>query len=95
MKTYLQFILSSVAERSLMGLAAVVLAVLALNAAALAATPVDIYQDMENGNAGDVLTAAIMNGSSHGGGGWSYPAAACGLRPPNTRTCRLPSSPAA
>ncbi len=37
-----------------------------------AATPVDIYQSMESGNAGDLLTSAIMNASSYGGGtGWS------------------------
>ena len=38
------------------------------------ATPVDIYQSMESGNAGDVLTPTIMNASSYGGGtGWSIP----------------------
>jgi CheY-like chemotaxis protein len=32
-----------------------------------AAVPVDIFQDMESGHDGDLLTAAIMNASSHGG----------------------------
>jgi len=37
-----------------------------------AATPVDIFQDMESGNGGDLLTPAIMDASSHGGGSaWS------------------------
>ena len=36
------------------------------------ATPVDVYQDMESGNNNDVLTATIMNASSHpSGSGWS------------------------
>jgi hypothetical protein len=38
---------------------------------ALAATPVDSYQDMESGANGDVLTPALMNASHHGGGTWS------------------------
>jgi hypothetical protein len=37
-----------------------------------AAVPVDIFQDMEAGNDGDLLTPAIMNASSHGAGStWS------------------------
>ena len=40
-------------------------------AAAFAATPVDIYQDMQSGANGDVLTPALMNASHHGGGKWS------------------------
>jgi hypothetical protein len=36
-----------------------------------AATPVDIYQDMESGNNGDVLTTSILNASGHGTGTWS------------------------
>ena len=47
-------------------------AMLALNVTAFAATPVDIFQDMESGKDGDLLTPAIMNASSHGGGSkWS------------------------
>ena len=42
-------------------------ALLALPSAVLAATPVDIFQDMESGQEGDLLTPAIMNASSHGG----------------------------
>ena len=40
-----------------------------------ATTPiaVDVYQDMESGNAGDVLTASVMNASSHGQQGWGVP----------------------
>jgi len=38
----------------------------------LGATPVDILQDMETGQDGELLTPAIMNASSHGGGStWS------------------------
>jgi hypothetical protein len=48
------------------------LLVLALGSNVPAATPVDIYQDMESGRDGQVLTPAIMNASSHGGGtGWT------------------------
>jgi hypothetical protein len=37
-----------------------------------AATPVDIYQDMESGKDGDLLTPAIMNAASHSAGStWS------------------------
>ena len=40
--------------------------------AAPGATPVDIFQDMESGHDGELLTPAIMNASSHGGGStWS------------------------
>jgi hypothetical protein len=47
-------------------------AILALHSAIFAATPADIFQDMESGNEGDLLTPAIMNASSHGGGSnWS------------------------
>ncbi len=45
---------------------------LALAPKLFAALPVDIFQDMENGKDGDLLTPAIMNASSHGGGSmWS------------------------
>ncbi len=36
-----------------------------------AATPVDIYQSMESGKDGDLLTPDIMNASSHGQTKWS------------------------
>ena len=42
-----------------MGFGIVLLAVLAFNSNVLAATPVDIYQDMESGNAGDLLTPPL------------------------------------
>jgi hypothetical protein len=35
------------------------------------AVTVDYYQDCENGNAGNLLTSTIMNGSGHGFGAWS------------------------
>jgi hypothetical protein len=35
-----------------------------------AATPVDIYQDMESGSSGDPLTSALMNASNYGSGSW-------------------------
>ena len=49
-----------------MRLWAMFFAVLAFNSDIFAATPVDIYQDMESGNDGDVLTPTMMNASSHG-----------------------------
>ena len=47
-------------KRSLLSLAILSLALLLLGSPALATTPiaVDIYQDMESGNTGDVLTAS-------------------------------------
>ncbi len=55
-----------------MTFAGMFLAVLLFGSNVRAATPiaVDIYQDMESGHDGDVLTATIMNGSNHGGGTW-------------------------
>ena len=49
------------------------LVALAPAASAFATTPiaVDMYQDMESGNAGDVLTTAIMNASAHPSSGWT------------------------
>jgi hypothetical protein len=41
---------------------------LALASTLFAAVPVDIFQDMESSHDGDLLTPAIMNASSHGGG---------------------------
>ena len=71
MKTSPRLNVSSVMKRSFVTFGAALLAVLAFNANALAATPVDIFQDMESGNNNDVLTAAIMNASSHGSSSWS------------------------
>ena len=62
--------LAAVITRRFMTFGAALLVVLILGANAFAATPVDIYQEMENGNSGDLLTAAIMNGSNHGDGTW-------------------------
>ena len=46
--------------------------VLASNSDVSAATPVDLYQDMESGNDGDLLTPTMMNAASHGTGAtWS------------------------
>src|ERR1035438_6650515 len=42
-----------------------------LTGSLFAATPVDLYQDMESGAIGDLLTAALMNASSHGKATWS------------------------
>ena len=46
-----------------------------MNSPVLAVTPiaVDVYQDMESGNVGEVLTPTIMNASSHGASGWTAP----------------------
>jgi hypothetical protein len=41
--------------------------VFAFASGVFAATPVDIFQDMESGTNGDLLTPAIMNASSRGG----------------------------
>jgi hypothetical protein len=58
--------LLSVAKRSGMGFGAAFLLMAAMSSSVLAATPVDVYQDMESGNSGDLLTPTIMNASSHG-----------------------------
>jgi hypothetical protein len=59
-------------KRSLLTFSSALVVVLALSSDLLAATPVDIFQDMESGNDGDLLTLAPMNASSHGGGStWS------------------------
>ncbi len=64
--------LLSVLKRSLLIFPIALVVVLALSSDLLAATPVDIFQDMENGKDGDLLTPALMNASSHGGGStWS------------------------
>lgn len=47
------------------------ISVLALSSPGFAALPVDIFQDMQSGQDGDLLTAAIMNGSSHGAAAWT------------------------
>ena len=46
---------------------ATVMTLLALTSEGFAALPVDIFQDMESGHDGDLLTPEIMNASSHGG----------------------------
>jgi hypothetical protein len=65
--------LSAAVKRLSLRLSILALALLLLGSTALATTPiaVDLYQDMESGNAGDVLTSTIMNASSHGTSGWS------------------------
>jgi hypothetical protein len=63
---------AAVMKSALVTLGAALLLACALDANVLAATPVDIYQDMENGNDGVVLAPAVMNASNHGGGkGWT------------------------
>ena len=55
-----------------MRLWAIFLSVLAFHSDILAATPVDIYEDMESGNNGDLLAPPIMNAASHDAGStWS------------------------
>ena len=72
MKTRPRSSLLSVVDRSFVRFGAVFIAVLAFEAGIFAATPADIYQDMESGKDGDLLTPEIMNASSHGGGStWS------------------------
>ena len=62
----------SAARQSLTAFGEVFLAVLALPSQVPGATLVDIYQDMQSGSDGELLTPAIMNASSHGGGSkWS------------------------
>ncbi len=67
MKASLPVPLLSVIKRSLLALSAVSLAALVSHSHVLAATPVDIFQDMESGDKDDPLTSALMNASSHGG----------------------------
>ena len=62
----------SVVRRLLAGFGGLVVLLSAFKSTSPAATPVDILQDMQSGHAGDLLTPAIMNASSHGGGSaWS------------------------
>ena len=65
--------LSSAMKRTSVIFSALFLVLSAFGGNALATTPisVDLYQDMESGNAGDVLTTSIMNASSHGAQGWN------------------------
>jgi hypothetical protein len=58
--------LLSVVKRSFGSCSGLLVVVLVFAADALAATPVDIYQDMESGNEGDLLVPTIMNASSYG-----------------------------
>ena len=71
MKTSLRLRLSSVAKRSFVAFGAAVLVVWVFNSNILAATPVDLYQDFETGNNGDVITTTLLNASSHGSGSWT------------------------
>ena len=64
MKRIARWSLPSVTRRSLLSAWSALLVLWALNASALAATPVDVYQNMESGNNGDLLTSPIMNASS-------------------------------
>ncbi len=63
---------SSVMKRSFWSYCAVFLVATGVGANAFAGTPiwVDIYQSMEQGNAGDLLTNATMNATSYGNQGW-------------------------
>ncbi|MGO9109134.1 MAG: hypothetical protein ACLP9L_07875 [Thermoguttaceae bacterium] len=59
-------------KRSFLSVRGAFVVVLMLCSDVFAVTPVDIFQDMESGKDGDLLTPAIMNASSHGGGStWS------------------------
>ena len=61
-----------VMKRSFRSFREVFVVLLTLHAGVFAATPVDIFQDMESGKDGELLTPAIMDASSHGGGSkWS------------------------
>ena len=85
--------LSAAVKRSSLCLSILSLALLLLGSTASATTPiaVDIYQDMESGNAGDVLTSTIMNASSHRGGtSWFLRSAPCGYQRPIIMTCGDP-----
>ncbi len=63
---------SSVMKRSFWSYCAVFLVVAAFGANAFAGTPiwVNVYQSMEQGNNGDLLTNAAMNATSYGTQGW-------------------------
>jgi hypothetical protein len=61
--------------------------VLAFGSTLLAGTLVDVFQNMESGHDGDLLTPDIMNASSHGASTWSI----TGQMWVSTRhTCNLP-----
>ncbi len=64
---------SSLINRSFWSYCAVFLVVAGFGANALAGTPiwVNVYQSMEQGNNGDLLTNATMNATSYGTQGWS------------------------
>ena len=62
----------SLLKRCSLGLAAASFALLASAAAPPPPTPVDVYQDMETGKAGDLLTPELVTASCHGeGAAWS------------------------
>ena len=73
MKTHVRFNLSLAVMKLYLMLGVAALLASAFGGNALAITPivVDMYQDMESGNAGDVLSTSIMNASAHGAQGWS------------------------
>ena len=67
-----QVSLSSAMKRSLLSFAALFLVLSAFGGNVLAVPiAVDMYQDMETGNAGDTLTTTMMNSTSHPSSGWS------------------------
>ena len=72
MKSSPQVSLSLAMKRSFLSFAALFLVLSALGGNVLAVPiAVDVYQDMETGNAGDVLTATMINSTSHPSSGWS------------------------
>ena len=71
MKRSLQFRRVFVITRLLVTLGAALFVALASPSIVRAAIAVNVFQDMQSGNAGDVLTAAIMNASSHPASSWT------------------------
>jgi hypothetical protein len=62
----------SLLKRCSLGIAAISFVSVAFAASAPAPTPVDLYQDMESGKAGDLLTPELATVSCKGDGGeWS------------------------
>ena len=60
-----------VMNRSSLSFGGMLVVALAFDADLFAATPVDLYQGMESGNNGDLLTAALAGAASHPGGKWT------------------------
>ena len=73
MRHRLQFSVLSSAKGLFVSLGVMFAGLLAFESNVLAATAVDVYQDMQSGNNGDALTATIMNASSHPSSGWWTP----------------------